>query len=1140
MACCIADILRIFAPDAPYREPAQIKTIFLFLARQLAGLKDPKDPAFKRYFYLLENLAYVKSFNMCFEVEGCNEIYVELFSLMFKIVNDEHSGKVKNFMMDVLCPLITESDIVSNELLDTILQNVVDPYKSQRKNATSLAQELILKTSDTLEPYIQQFFNQVLILGKADTKLAITRRVYDLIYELNHICPSILLAVLPQLEFKLKSTEESERMGSVSLLARMFSEKDSILAVNHRQLWQAFLGRFNDISVAIRQKCVQYTMHFLLNHQELINDITQTLKLRQHDSEETVRYEVVIAIVSTAKKDFDIVARSEDLLNFVKERTLDKKFKIRKEAMSGLAMIYKRQLSHPQDVHEATKAAVKWIKDKILHGYYMPGMEDRLLVERLLNTCLVPYNLEPEERMKKLFLLFATIDENASKAFIEVQKNQMQVRKAVNELVGLHRLPQSEDRDKTISLKIHTIAKHLPEPVKVMEFIKKLSQHMSQDEAMLKLMENITQPEISCKESFEAVNQILKKLGAPIMTNLYYGTVKQLLERISSVMVDREAIQFLVKLIRDAIDPEKDVVEEMGLDPETAGERGLRLLFVLSFVFPSHFMYKDIIKELLNMLGNSANYVAPLVLHILSFIGKHKPIQTSFGELQGILRKICLQFVKLGTPKQAKQAIKCMYMNTVENQDQVFTEILDTIKDNLNGEKGKSYLTAIVALGHLSINLPDRFPVQIKNLVSRKIVKELVMKDMTPARGGVESWCDQEELCLETQCKLEGLKMMSRWLLGLKKDEVAAQKTFRMLNALIENGGDLLEEGKPNPAEKSWLRLAAGCAMLKISEQKGVGDQFTTEQFYNLGKLVTDPVPQVREQFLAKLHKGISRGFPNKCLPLDFMGMYALAGMEADKKLRNMAKQFMISDINKRREHMKSLTMSGGSERISSELRHIMPDYMLVFSVPLLTHDPAFTSHTDAEYLKRIRQALWFILEPLMIKNENYSYGFYQELIQKMKNHKDALKSNDDVTNMKMWAICDLALGIIITRTTNFERKEFLTDAKIPTMYFKPHEEPNFQNLMSYLPLELQHSQPKKASMTIGGVMGPPLYTVSGQISNMEKGKEKEEKLEEGEGEESEENNKEEPVESGEEENALGKRTRSATNGGSEPKKSRV
>ena len=121
----------------------------MFLIRQLGGLRDPKDPAFKRYFYLLENLAYVKSFNMCFDLEECTEISVALFSLMFKIVNDEHSGKVKNFMMDILCPLITEADAVPNELLDEILQNVVDPLKTQRRNAYNLAKEIIIRTSDS-------------------------------------------------------------------------------------------------------------------------------------------------------------------------------------------------------------------------------------------------------------------------------------------------------------------------------------------------------------------------------------------------------------------------------------------------------------------------------------------------------------------------------------------------------------------------------------------------------------------------------------------------------------------------------------------------------------------------------------------------------------------------------------------------------------------------------------------------------------------------------------------------------------------------------------------------------------------------------------------------------------------------------
>ena len=56
---------------------------------------------------------------------------------------------------------------------------------------------------------------------------------------------------------------------------------------------------------------------------------------------------------------------------------------------------------------------------------------------------------------------------------------------------------------------------------------------------------------------------------------------------------------------------------------------------------------------------------------------------------------------------------------------------------------------------------------------------------------------EMEELPHETRCKIEGMKMMARWLTGLKSDTVSAKKTFRMLNAFISCKGDLLEEGKP-------------------------------------------------------------------------------------------------------------------------------------------------------------------------------------------------------------------------------------------------------------------------------------------------------------------------------------------------------
>ncbi|KAH1008037.1 sister chromatid cohesion protein PDS5 homolog B-B [Dendroctonus ponderosae] len=1077
IACCIADVLRVYAPDAPYQDPEQVKTIFLFLINQLSGLKDPKDPAFKRYFYLLENLAYVKSFNMCFDLQDCQEIFCALFDLMFKIVNDEHSGRVKSFMLDVLCPLITESDMVGNDLLDIILLNIVEPNKTQHKNAYLLAKELIIKTSETLEPYIQAFFNQVLILGKEDQNLQISSKVYDLIYELNHICPQILVSVLPQLECKLKSAQDGERLSAVALLAKMFSEKDSELPRRHGPLWRAFLGRFNDISVAIRTKCVQYSMHFLLNHPDLRKDITETLKMRQHDSDEHVRYQVVMAIVTTAKNDFQVVSDSEDLLEFVKERTLDKKFKIRKEAMAGLALIYKKHLSDP-DVPNATKKAVTWIKDKILHGYYMAGMEDKLLVERLLNTCLVPYQLPPAERMRKLYHLLGTVDEHATKAFMELQKNQLCVRKLVIEWLDLHRklasVPSSETQ-KEIANKVQALSRCLPEPVKAHEFLSKFSTHLRRDQDLMEKFETVARPTVSCKDCSEATAAVLKKLGPPVMTNLYYNMVKMLLERISSVMIDHEALGILIGYVADCLRGGNSI-EEIGLNAATAGDRGLKLLVMLSVVFPSHFHYTDILEYLMDLLRLDDVNVAPLVLNVFTFLGKYKCLYDQFADVMNSLAPICKDLACSGTPKQAKGAVHCIHKNMPPLHDEIFAQILESVKENLVPES-PNYRTAIVTLGHIAFTFPDKYKVPIKNIVSRKIVKDLLVKDPREKKdeedytsgclNDSDSWCAEDDLPEDTRCKLEGLKAMARWLLGLKQDNASAQKTFRMLNAFILHKGDLLQSGRLSKAEMSWLRLAAGCAMLKVCEQKGVGDQYTAEQFYNLSQLMCDDVKQVRELFASKLHKGLNKGLTNKCLPLDFMGYYALAGREPESRLRTLIRNYMINDINRRRDYVKTITMgnSNAESKAMQQLPHILPDYMLVFAIPVLAHEPRLTRWDNVAELQVAQQCLWFILEPLVTKNDYFSYGFYKTLIEKMKNHKDAVRPEDDHLNYKLWALCDLTTGLLLTKAMNYELKDFPSEIRIPAMLFVPQK--NFQNSRVFLPPELQYQPNKKPTLTL-------------------------------------------------------------------------
>lgn len=56
-------------------------------------------------------------------------------------------------------------------------------------------------------------------MDKVNKTHQISSRIYDLIYELNVICPSILLQVLPQLECKLKAGSESERLSKYHLIS---------------------------------------------------------------------------------------------------------------------------------------------------------------------------------------------------------------------------------------------------------------------------------------------------------------------------------------------------------------------------------------------------------------------------------------------------------------------------------------------------------------------------------------------------------------------------------------------------------------------------------------------------------------------------------------------------------------------------------------------------------------------------------------------------------------------------------------------------------------------------------------------------------------------------------------------------------
>ncbi|XP_069487875.1 sister chromatid cohesion protein PDS5 homolog A isoform X2 [Ambystoma mexicanum] len=1019
VACCLADIFRIYAPEAPYTSHDKLKDIFLFITRQLKGLEDTKSPQFNRYFYLLENLAWVKSYNICFELEDCNDIFIQLFRTLFSAINNSHNQKVQMHMLDLMSSITMEGDGVTQELLDAILINLISAHKNLNKQAFDLAKALLKRTVQTIEPCIANFFNQVLVLGKSSVS-DLSEHVFDLIQELFAIDSHLLLSVMPQLEFKLKSNDGEERLAVVRLLAKLFGSKDSDLATQNRPLWQCFLGRFNDIHVPVRLECVKFASHCLMNHPDLARDLTDYLKVRSHDPEEAIRHDVIVTIITAGKRDLSLV--NDQLLGFVRERTLDKRWRVRKEAMMGLAQLYKKYCLHAEAGKDAGEK-VSWIKDKLLHIYYQNSIDDKLLVEKIFAQYLVPHNLETEERMKCLYYLYANLDPNAVKALNEMWKCQNMLRSHVRELLDLHKQPVSEANTSAMFGKLMTIAKNLPDPGKAQDFVKKFNQVLGEDEKLRSQLDVLISPMCSCKLADVCVREIARKLGNPKQpTNPFLEMVKFLLERIAPVHIDSEAISALVKLMNKSIEGTADDEEE-GVSPDTAIRSGLELLKVLSFTHPTSFHSAETYESLLQCLRMEDDKVAEAAIQIFRNTG-HK-IETDLPQIRSTLIPILHQKAKRGTPHQAKQAVHCIHA-IFSNKEVQLAQIFEPLSRSLNADVPEQLVTPLVSLGHISMLAPDQFASPMKSVVANFIVKDLLMNDRSNGDKNGKLWSPDDEVSPEVLSKVQAIKLLVRWLLGMKNNQSkSANSTLRLLSAMLVSEGDLTEQKRISKSEMSRLRLAAGGAIMKLAQEPCYHEIITPEQFQLCALVINDECYQVRQIFAQKLHKALVK----LLLPLEYMAIFALCAKDPVKERRAHARQCLLKNINVRREYIKQNPMA------NEKLLSLLPEYVVPYMIHLLAHDPDFTKPQDVDQLRDIKECLWFMLEVLMTKNENNSHAFMKKISESIKLTRDAQSPDDPKANEKLYTVCDVALCVINSKsaTCNAESQK---DAVLPTKFF--------------------------------------------------------------------------------------------------------
>jgi hypothetical protein len=95
----------------------------------MEGLAEPDAVNFTRHYYLVENIALVKSCLILVDFEN-DDLLIRFFNKFFDLGANQLSSRVEFHILEIMNSLIVESQSISPRLLDTILLHLVSPLKA--------------------------------------------------------------------------------------------------------------------------------------------------------------------------------------------------------------------------------------------------------------------------------------------------------------------------------------------------------------------------------------------------------------------------------------------------------------------------------------------------------------------------------------------------------------------------------------------------------------------------------------------------------------------------------------------------------------------------------------------------------------------------------------------------------------------------------------------------------------------------------------------------------------------------------------------------------------------------------------------------------------------------------------------------
>ncbi|KAF9226311.1 hypothetical protein BS17DRAFT_794477 [Gyrodon lividus] len=990
-ACCLADILRLYAPDAPYTHTV-LRDIFQFFFRQLsAGLKGADSPYYNEYFHLLESLSTVKSVVLVCDLPHADALMTEIFRDFFGLVRRDLAKKIELFIADILIALIDECQSLPSDVLDTIMAQFMDKHARLDQPAYRLAVQVCNATSDKLQRHVCQYFTDIIVTNSRDldseSDFDEIRTAHDLVKQLSRSCPSLLHSVIPQLEEELRVDQIQVRLIVTQALGEIFAEKGGAdLVKKYPTTWNVWLMRKNDKAAAVRLKLVESAKGLLLHlpdHRETVEDM---LQLKLLDPDEKVRA-AVCKVYSQIDYETALHYVSETQLRAIAGRGMDKKHAVRVEALNALGKLY--SLAYPE-IESGDTSAVRhfsWIPNEILHISNMTH-EAKAGAEQVIVDYVFPLpassgtsastskNVEVDETAwtDRLLNTLQHLDDLAVSAILN-----MSGIKGSRPTMYDHYLQACiqnnggviDENEEFVIQRLNTVVKHLsrqfPDPQKATEDLQAFAR--ANENRLYKLLKTCMDPQSDLKSVVKASNEFLRRVEQSLDSALPTMTI--LLRRSSLCIINQSSISTLIKRVQKS---------------SPSSKHAQQLLTFISKHCPM--LHKPHVSELTKAIADEKNAVSVEVgMQALAAVVRADESLVVFDSrtLERVIR-----FALGENPKIAKSAARLLAF--LKGHEDFCVEIIESISDKLS-EATPEYLVAhTTVLAQIARFQPDAFE-QKSDPIMAFLIKKLLMgrHQRDPDDMDVdEDWVEDDDVAPIEKARILALKVCRNRCLAHASTETAlevATPVLKMFSTLLEHSGSYSAGAPDSQQVKSRMRLQAAVSLLHLSTVEVFANVINTN-FIWLAVTVQDPCYHVRINFLTKL---VSLLTARKLSPR-FNTIPFLTIHDPEASVRNRATAYITFVL-------KSLTPAARVDHL---------EIIFIRLLHLLAHHPDFA--TAHENMQEMAKYIEFYLE-LVASSENIALIYH--LAMKAKTVRDA---ESHTYSENLYTMSELAQELIRTR----------------------------------------------------------------------------------------------------------------------------